>query len=99
MKKYSAYHTATIIIIALLLNLVDIENHFSGIEELESILGEILFPLFAAFIIIPIFINTFSMLGNMFYKGKWTWVIATLFFAFGATTIYYFVVYEKEQNT
>ena len=99
MKKYSAYHTATIIVIGLLLNLVDIENHSYSVEDFESIIGKILFTLLVVFIIVPVFINIFTMLGNMFSKGKWTWVIATLFFAFGATTIYYFVVYEQEKNT
>ena len=99
MKKYSAYHTASIIIIAILLNFVDIGNRSYSIEDFESIIGKILFTSLVVFIISPVFINTFSMLGNILSKGKWGWFIATLFFAFGATALYYFVVYEKEKNT
>ena len=91
-KKYSAFHTAIIVLTALTLIIFNVEytNNF------YSILGKEVYMLLTIYIVAPVLINVFSMLGNMISRKKWLWVLTTLIFSFIATPVYYFAVYTKQ---
>jgi len=95
-KKYSAFHTAALIFIAIILNFVEFEKNTYTANDFETSLGKAMFFIGILFIVLPVAINVLSMLGNMISRGKWLWVLATFMFAFLATVVYYFVEYRKQ---
>ena len=98
-QKYSAIHTAIILLIALILNMLPVAPFETvNTDDFESSVGKALFVFSVLFVVIPVFINTISMFFSMIARGKWLWAIATFFLAFITTTLYYFVVYSKPKN-
>ncbi len=98
-QKYSAIHTAIVLLIGLILNILPVKP-FGTVttDDFETPLGKALFVFSILFVAIPIGVNTISMFFSMVMRGKWLWLIATFFLAFLITVPYYFVVYSEPKN-
>lgn len=98
-QKYSAIHTAIFIVVATALNFIDVGADVSyTADDFESLIGKVLFGAGVLFLVVPVGVNTLSMLVNMLSQGKWLWFVTTLFFAFAVTVPYYFIVYRHQQK-
>lgn len=98
-QKYSAIHTAIVLLIALVLSILPVQPFETvSTDDFDSSLGKALFICSMLFIVLPVFVNTISMFFSMIMRGKWLWLIATFFLAFLITVPYYFVVYSKLKN-
>lgn len=98
-QKYSAIHTSVFLVLAIALNFIDVGAGVSyTTDDFDSLVGKVLFGTGVLFIVVPVGINTLSMLVNMLAQGKWLWFVGTLFFAFAVTAPYYFIVYCNQQK-
>ncbi len=98
-QRCSAIHTAIFLVVVIALNFIDVGVGVSyTADDFESLIGKILFSSGVLFLVLPVGVNTLSMLVNMLSQGKWLWFVATLFFAFAVTVPYYFIVYRHQQK-
>lgn len=94
-QKYSAYHTLMVIILGVVL-IISGNSIQLTLDDFETFYGKAIFTIVLLYIMVPILVNTFSMLWNMLKNGKWLYFFSTFFLAYLVTVIYYFKVYRKK---
>jgi len=98
-QKYSAYHSLAVIILGVIFAITGIGNGvLLTIDNFETLYGKAICIIVLLYAILPILVNTFSMLWDMLKNGRWLYICGTFLLAYLATVLYYFKVYRKKQN-
>ena len=98
LQKISAYATLLMILTAIVLNLLPINEFSITADSFESGVGQILFLVGLASLIFLISIHFVAMFVHMIFNGRWLWLIGTFFLVFAVTVPYYFIFYRKSKS-
>ena len=71
-RKYSEYHTLAVIILAVVLAIIGIGKGIQlTLDDFETIYGKAIFIIALLYVMLPVLVNTFSMLWDMLKDGRW----------------------------
>lgn len=99
-QKYCAIHTAVLLALAIIGNVLSLEVGGSiTAEDLDTSTKKMMFGVFLALVAGPVVINWVSMLFDALFKASFKWILVCFLFAPFGTAPYYFLEYSKRAQT
>lgn len=93
-QKYFAYQTAFLVLVAMILEVLQVDPIHISSADFTTVVGNILSIIVGTFIVLPVIFHFFSMWWSSLSNAKFIWFLLMMLLGPFASVPYYFFVYR-----